>query len=44
MVLSGWLEAMMPSVAAWKSARVRTGELSAMTFGTILMPLWLADS
>ena len=44
LVTSGWLVGRHQTEVVWKCASMVCGELSVMTSGQLLMPMWLADS
>jgi len=43
-VISGWLVERQQTVVVWRFVWIVYGELSVMTSGQLLMPMWLADS
>ena len=43
-VISDWLEALLTMKGVWRSTTMVNGALCVMTVGTLLMPMWCADS
>ena len=44
MVNCDWWEVTFPMKAEWRSVSTMSGALCVMTTGTVMMPLWCADS